>query len=849
MLRKNFIGLCLLLCCLGDLLASDYPVKYLGIEHGLSNNAVTSIYQDRKGFMWFGTYDGLNRYDGYNFQVYRNRVGDSSSLIGNSVYTIAGDSQDNLWVGGQKGACVLDSLRKNFTSLKFINADSKKEEWLRDDIHAIQVTLNDLVFIGTNHRGLIVFEKNSRTGKQIELPAGLGSNYDATAIETNVSASIIWVFVQQRGLYRFDLTTKKLLLVNSDIKEGNCLRLTRDGNLWLGNEKGLFEYNVKTNKFSANRIASTSKIVLIKEDKKGLLWIASDGAGLLVMNKTDDKAHSFAGTDGRQLINSNAIYAVYEDVEGRKWIGTLRGGINTIEANPDAFQLVNFIHSSYRSPATNFILSFAEDRKNNLWIGTDGAGLRYWDRPTNKYAEYFHTEHPGSISSNFITSIICDAANITWVATWLGGINRFDAGKKQFVKYFCYNPVTKALENNIWVLYLDSWQRLWAGATNDGSLYLYNKQRDQFELFDNKVRNLQCMAEDRNGNLWGGNYNELIKIDRVNKQHQVYNIGYTIRSIHEDSHNRLWVGTQEGGLLLFDRSTGKYQRFTMNEGLSNNTVLRLLEDDKGLLWISTFNGLCRFDPEKKIFRNFFQSDGLQSNQFSFNAALSLNTNEFAFGGINGFNLFYPDSVKIHTSQPKIFLTGLLIDNASPDENPKQLLPTTASGMQQIRVPFDRAVLSLNFLALDYSSADKISYAYYLEGWDKSWNYVGNIKTANYSRLQEGDYLFKVKAKSQDGNWGPESTLLRIEVLPPWYRTWWAYASYVLILALGVYLYVLYSRRQERLKYEIKLAHLEHEKDKELNEKKLSFFTNISHEFRSPTFPHHQSSQRLPHPEE
>lgn len=783
--------------------------------------------------MWFGTYDGLNRYDGYGFQVYRNRVGDSSSLVGNAVYTIAGDSRDNLWVGGQKGACVLDSFRKNFTSLRFISSDANKEEWLRDDIHSIVVTRNDIVLIGTNHRGLIVFDKNSRTGIQIALPAGLGSNYDATAIETDPTGNNIWLFVQQRGLFLFNLSTKKLSQLNSEIKEGNCLRRSSEGNLWLGNERGLFEYNIHTNQYSPNRISTTSKIVHLKEDRNGLLWIASDGDGLMVMNKTDAKAHPFLASDGRQLINSNAIYSIYEDVEGRKWIGTLRGGINTIEATPDAFQLINFAHSKYKSPATNFILSFAEDRRNNLWIGTDGAGLRYWDRGANQYSEYFHTDHPGSVSSNFITSIVNDADNTTWVATWLGGINRFDANKKQFVKYFCYNPVTRALENNIWVLYQDAGHRLWAGATNDGSLYLYNKQRDQFELFDNKIRNLQCMAEDRSGNLWGGNYNELIKIDRINRQHKVYNIGYTIRSIHEDSRNRLWVGTQEGGLLLFDRSTGKYQRFTMSEGLSNNTVLRLLEDDKGFLWLSTFNGLCRFDPEKKTFRNFFQSDGLQSNQFSFNAGLELNKGEFAFGGINGFNLFYPDSVQIHASQPKLFLTGLLIDNAPADDNPEQILPVTAHGMQQIRVPYDRAVLSLNYLALDYSRADKISYAYYLEGWDKSWNYVGNIKIANYSRLQEGTYVFKVKAKSQDGNWGPESTLLGITVLPPWYRTWWAYTSYVLILALGIYFYLLYSRRQERLKYEIKLAHLENEKDKELNEKKLSFFTNISHEFRSP----------------
>src|SRR5690242_16944032 len=189
--------------------------------------------------MWFGTYDGLNRYDGYGFQVYRNRVGDSSSLIGNAVYTIAGDSHDNLWVGGQKGACVLDSLRKNFTSLKFISIDANKEEWLRDDIHSIVITSDDIVLIGTNHRGLIVFDKNTRTGKQIALPGESGTNYDATAIEIDQSTGFVWIFVQQRGLYRFDTATKKLFLVNTDIKEGNCLRRSSDGNLWLGNEHGL----------------------------------------------------------------------------------------------------------------------------------------------------------------------------------------------------------------------------------------------------------------------------------------------------------------------------------------------------------------------------------------------------------------------------------------------------------------------------------------------------------------------------------------------------------------------------------------------------------------------------------
>jgi signal transduction histidine kinase/ligand-binding sensor domain-containing protein/DNA-binding response OmpR family regulator len=829
--RKLSLLLCVLLCA-GVASASDHPVKYIGIEHGLSNNAVTTIYQDKQGFMWFGTYDGLNRYDGYSFQVFRNNVGDTNSLIGNSIYTLAGDSKDNIWIGGQKGACILNYKQKKITRLKYQPARSAVVQWLRDDIHIIHPVKEGLVLVGTNHLGLIVFENGNTTGKQILLPDGITSSYDVTAIETDPATSTIWIFVQQLGLCKYEAATGKLKLVNNNLPEANCMRRSKDGHVWLGSQNGLYEYDPASNIYSVNRVVTKGKVVHIHEDHNGVLWIGSDGGGLLVMEKGGAIARPFITQEGTPAINSNAVYAIYEDKEGRKWIGTLRGGINTIEPNPETFQLVTYKSATHRSPASNFILSFAEDKQHNLWVGTDGAGLRYWDRKTNTFTEYFYDDQPNALSSNFITSLVCDASNQVWIATWAGAISRFDPATKRFKRYACFNPVTKAFENNVWALYKDKQDRLWASATNDGSLYQYNKATDKFELFDNAISNLQCLAQDAQGNLWGGNYSSLVRIDPVSKLRRTYNIGYTIRCIHEDSRRRLWIGTQEDGLLLFDPDTGKYQRFTTNEGLANNTVLRLLEDDKQNLWLSTFNGLCRFNPDKKTFRNFFQSDGLQSNQFSFNAALALSSGEMAFGGIRGFNIFYPDSVREQVSVPKIFLAGLSIDNA-PAETAKYLSSRRGYAMPVIKVPFNRAVLSLDFLALDYSGADKISYAYYLENWDKNWNYVNNIRTANYSHLREGEYFFRVKVKTEDGKWSEGKQLLQVIVLPPWYRTWWAYSLYVITIGLGIYLYVMYSRRQERLKYEIKLAHLENEKDKELNEKKLSFFTHISHEFRTP----------------
>jgi signal transduction histidine kinase/ligand-binding sensor domain-containing protein/DNA-binding response OmpR family regulator len=816
--------------------ANGLPIRSLGIEDGLSNNAVTCIYQDYRGFMWFGTYDGLNRYDGYNFTIYRNRIGDPQSLVTNSVYSIEGDEQHNLWIGGQKGACIFDPVKSAFTTLSYLPVSEATPNPLRDNVHVIKSIRNGNVLVGTNHTGLLLFEHNARTGTQILLPEWYSdrNSYDVTAIETNQDASSVWVFVQQIGLFLYNTAHRSLQLVNKDIQQANCLSMSKDGKLWLGNEKGLFVYDAQQNRYSDNYISRSCKVVNICEDKNGVLWIATDGSGLFIQEKGASVPRPFTGHDGHSLVNSNAVYSIYEDKEARKWIGTLRGGINIIEASGSAFRQVTFSRQGPESPASNFIFSFCEDAQHNLWIGTDGAGLRYWNRHSNTFTSFRHEQGDDrTISSNFITSIVRDAGDRTWISTWFGGVNRFNPATNSFEHYTCYNPVTRSAENNVWLLYEDSRKNLWASATNDGSLYLFNPSNNSFELYDAQIQNLQCMAEDKNGDLWGGNYTSLIRIGRNGRQHRIYPIGYTIRSLHEDRFGNFWVGTQEGGLLLFDRKTGKYQRFSTNEGLPNNTILRMLEDNNGHLWLSTFNGLSKFNVQNRTCRNFSQLDGLQSNQFSFNAAFALSSGEFAFGGIKGFNIFYPDSVQDVAAMPAIFLTGLSIDGKPAAASAQYITSRTLETIREVKMPYNRAVLSLDFLALAYTGADKISYAYYLEGWDKSWNYVNNIRAANYSRLQEGHYTFHVKVKNPDGKWSEPQVLLNIIVLPPWYRTWWAYTLYIIGALLVIYLYLRYTKRQERLRYEIKLAHLENEKDKELTEKKLSFFTHISHEFRAP----------------
>jgi signal transduction histidine kinase/DNA-binding response OmpR family regulator len=537
--------------------------------------------------------------------------------------------------------------------------------------------------------------------------------------------------------------------------------------------------------------------------------------------------------NGKSLVNSNAVYSIYEDRDGRKWIGTLRGGINVVDPKSAPFRHVVYNTSDNQSLVNNFIFSFCEDEKNNLWIGTDGAGLRYWNRKNNSFKNYvYNPNDPKTISSNFITSIVRDFKNDTWVSTWFGGINRLTSSGV-FERYYCFNPKSGSYDNNIWLLFDDSKKRLWASASQEGSLYLFNREANKFEILDPALINLQCLAEDDQGNIWGGDYSSLIKLDLRTKKHTYYNIGHTVRSIHQDHKGNFWIGTQDGGLLLLNRKTGKFKRYSTSDGLPSNTILRIIEDGDGNLWLSTFNGLSRFDVQNQVFSNFSQSDGLQSNEFSFNAGLALKSGELVFGGIKGFNIFYPDSIYEQKQKLNIFLSGLRIDNAQVVANDPYVTAKDHGQIKEITVPYDRAVLSLEYLALQFSGADKVKYGYLLEGWDKHWNYVQNIRTANYSQLQEGSYTFKVKVSQSATGWSPAIPLVKIIVLPPWYRTWWAYLLYFSIGISVIYIYILYKNKQAKLTYEVKLAHIEAQKEKELHENKISFFTNISHEFRTP----------------
>jgi len=819
--------------------ATNPPVKYLGIEQGLSNNAVTSIIQDHYGFMWMGTYSGLNRFDSSNFLVYNHILGDGSSLINNHINHLAQDNAHRIWVGTQKGVVYFSYTDGKFKSVYYLSDRpgqkvKNHKTQIISNINGLASAKTGETYIATDDIGLLVYDPESGLAK----PAIFNNNQRNYHVQTVMldKQNQLWLFIKDTGLCRYDRSNNKVVVVDTVLKTAACLESDLQGQIWIGTERGIFKFNVtegKLNPFSPSAYKLTSTNILNLHLSKGKLWIATDGGGINILDvKTGTLSYILAGeSDG--FLKSGTVSDIYEDKESRKWIATLRGGVNIIDHNLQNFQLVKHDPLNKNSLINNFVLSFCEDESNNLWIGTDGGGLSFWDSKNRQYRNFVASENDqGSLSSNFVVSILRDYTNQIWVATYSGGIDLFNKKTGKFKHYTCYNTKKRVEENNLWKLFEDSSHRLWAGTTRGGALYLYNRQKDKFELFDQHLSNIHALFEDKNGVLWAGDYTRLIKIDIQHKRHEFIRINNAIRTMLEDRRGNFWIGTEGGGLLLFNRDTKKIKTYTDVDGLPGNSVLNLLEDDRGRIWLSTFNGLSVFEPGVKGFRNYAATDGLQSNQFSYNAALKLQSGELLFGGIKGFNRFNPDRISSPVQKIEMRITGLTVNNVPIADRPDDLKEGSLVAIRKITVPYNQATLAIDYVALEYSFPDKVNYAYFLEGWDRTWNEVGKAKTAYYTRLNPGTYRLMIKASNTQGRWMPP-VILTIIILSPWYFTWWAILIYLLIAVTILYLIRLNRIRQIRLQYEVQIANSGIEKEKELNEKKLSFFTNISHEFRTP----------------
>jgi signal transduction histidine kinase/ligand-binding sensor domain-containing protein/DNA-binding response OmpR family regulator len=824
------------------------PLVFLDNEQGLSNNTVRSIFQDHNGFIWLGTFDGLNRYDGYDCKVYRHKINDAHSLVHNIVLSITEDSLHNIWVATRKGVSRLSPLWDQFNS---VYLRGSKSQFLNAVVKDVRADRSNNIFLATEGMGLLICAQGTLAAEPVPLvqAGNIITSYTVKTVRMDAAGNI-WALVLKHGLARYNYATKQLVLVNASMADAIWLE-TQGSNLVIANGASLYGFNPATPApaviFNYQRqLPDAGDMLTFSIDSAGRYWIGTISGNLLNWKPGEQTATLPHRKEGNLSFNKLGIHTIFIDHQNRKWIGTATSGAAVIDPHKDHFQTITSEPGNSNSLADKVVSTIYEADDGSLYIGTDGGGVSVWNRQNNTFTTL--QNRPGAVNSlsdnAVITAIKGDHTRHIWIATFHQGIYRYTPATQKLVRYPLRNPVNDTEDKIAYAVLEDHDHQVWVSTLRKnsvyGALYHLNRANDQFEVFD-ALSDLFTLYEDGNGVLWGGNLNQLVKIDKVTKKHHFYNIGYAVRSIYEDSHGNLWLGTEGGGLQLFDRMRQRViARYTIAEGLSSDAVLTILEEGSGHLWLSTLNGLGRFDIKKRESRNFYQADGLQSNQFHYNSALALRSGQLAFGGIKGLNLFYPESIRINHAMPPLRLREIVINNTSASDDTTYINQVSNGDIAAVRVPYNKAVLAFKYTALEYSVPGKISYAYYMEGWDRNWNYAGNMRTATYTHLDEGSYVFRVKSTNGGGEWNPQQIAIRITVLPPWYRSWWAYMLYSMCLIGAVYIFISYKTRQNRLQYEVKAAQLRTaaaqlnaQKEKDLHEKRLAFFTNISHEFRTP----------------
>lgn len=813
-------------------------VSYIGIDQGLSNNSVRCIYQDHKGFLWFGTYDGLNRYDGYSFKVFRNKFSDPGSLINNYIFSIEEDGLSNMWIGTHGGACIYNDLSGKFSDVKYLSRQSGRAEKITVGVRVIRSGPKGKMLLGTLGMGLLLKDRTEKPAIAIPLINGTAKlwDYDVQTIRTD-SRGRFWVFIPQVGLCMLSNDSSKLTIISSSLKNAYCIEPDPEGNVWIGTGDGLFFYQDKLGVMTKVLDQGKGKLTFSKVsdmilDKQGQLWMTINGGGINIYNTLSRTVSYLRSDNGRSPLSNDAAYTLYKDRDNRYWVGVLNGGVNVIDPQKERFKTIAHEPADPHSLPKKAIYALYEGIDGDVWIGTEGAGIAIWDRKAKTFSQLKNeTGNDHSLSDNFVTTIISDGEKNIWAGTFFNGVNRYNASTRSFERYKCINPLSNTENRVISTMCEDQDKQIWVGTLKgdgiNGALYTFDKKDNRFVAFDTGLSDLWALTPDDEGRLWAGTLTQLVQIDRKNKKHRFFELGYYLRNIFEDQKHNFWIGTEGGGLVLFDRSRSAIvARYTTEDGLCNNSVLNILEDGQGDLWLSTFNGLSKFDPRTKKFKNYYKSDGLQSNQFHYNSKALLKTGELVFGGIEGINIFHPEKIADINSAPKLVLSGIAVNNQAVEKNTAWVKKISADAIKKIEVPYDKAVLSFDFTALEYTAPDKIKYAYYMEHWDHGWTYSENARSANYTHLDEGNYVFRVKSTNAEGRWMPAELSLAIHVLPPWYRSWWAYCLYLGGVIAGIYAYLFYHKKQTQLQYEVKFV-------KELNEKKIAFFTNISHELRAP----------------
>ncbi|MFO7614690.1 MAG: two-component regulator propeller domain-containing protein [Bacteroidales bacterium] len=862
----------LILFCSSQLIAQQVKFRHLSINDGLSQNAVFAILQDSQGFMWFGTKDGLNRYDGYSFKIFQNNPFDTLSISSNYITELFEDSRGRIWVGTQNGR--LDCFRRESETFNRIKLGPDSSENIQNyEIKSIIEDADGNIWVGTRGDGL--YKISFDEGKPSEIiceqychepdRAGSISSNNINALYFD-SGGIIWIGTEN-GLEEFDQFTGKFRLHIIQIRNSGApdsyipgsvhsVYESKDGLLWLGTPAGMAKfdrqsgiYQLFPHQFEIFRFG-WGNIIQIKEDFSGNLWLAT--AAMLMRFDPIKSSYDYFKHDpfDPQSISFNGISSLYIDKTGILWVGTAGMGINIFDPKVNRFKTLQKARDP-SSRITGFsIRSVMEDHVGNVWVSSDV--LHRWNRQTGELKSYERSSHePEAFGNTGAWSMVQTDDRSIWLAS-PEGLFRYDpsGGKTRLYKF---NPADTAglPQKEVYAVYKDRQGNIWT-ATENYFCKMTDAEKGTFQhhRYNNMppYRELIRLAihQDPQGVFWLGTKDGLVRFDPDLESFMTFRNDPANPSSLSNDHIKsicpdpsrpgqtLWIGTAGGGLNRFDIGTGTFSHFRESDGLPNNVVYGILPDENGNLWLSTNKGLSVFNTEAGRFRNYDVRDGLQSNEFNTGAFYRSKQGEMFFGGINGLNYFFPQQIKDNSHKPAIVITGFKIqDKFVSEKTHPEILQNPINETGQITLSHSDRIISFEFAALDFSASGKNQYAYQLENFNKDWIYLGTARAVTFSHLPPGKYTLRVKGSNNDGIWNEAGTSIKLIITPPWWTVWWAYLLYGLIFISGLYLVRRYEIGRIRLKNQLKVEKVETNALRNLDNLKSNFFANISHEFRTP----------------
>lgn len=818
--------LCVLQCSgIGMVFSSD-KFASLSVDDGLNHNSVLAILQDELGMMWFGTYDGLSRYDGYRFQNFRNDINSPSGMSHNIVNTLAkGDG--GIWIGTLSGLNFYD-LRTN-TFQKYFTSNNGLPS---DHIGALLRDRKGRLWIGTDE-GLC--RMDGAQGNLIEnIWLGPNDPHSITSILESTNGRL-WVgtksslFVHIDGRFRKSLDFLEKHLVVSALTEdgkGNIWIATINDGLYIldpDREEPLVHYDKTNNWFEHNDVRS------VKSLKNGEVWVGMNNGGLLVFENKHQiiRSYNHAPKDAN-TINSSTIMTISEDNDGGVWLGNYEAGINYYHQDKKDF--------GWKKPATFSdynITSLAQGSNGNIWVGTRTQGINQYNTKTGtaSYFDIMPFSGKFTLQNRPVLSILEDRSRNLWIGRYEGGLLGVGLDNRQVEKYQLDENSSNPASGNehIYKILEDELGKIWVGSLN--GLFLFDHTQGKFDkVYDGSIMEMLKIGHE----IWASTGNQLMLFDTKDRSstyydtNQHYNEKFsTILSIHKDGLDNLWLGTRGQGLVKFHIPSRQMTGFTTNDGLANNIIEGILEDEEGFLWLSSNRGLTRFDPRSSQAINYEKTDGLQGNDFRQKSCLKTSSGLLVFGGFNGFNIFDPKTIQDNQLVPKPIITDLIVGNTSVfDTLSKVNLADHINFVNSIELQYFQSSIRFEFTSTNFLSPEKNRFSYRLVGHQDEWSNPTGQHSATFTNLPTGSYKFSLKTANNDGYWSDTSKTLKVVVLPPPWLSWWAYCLYAVIFLVVCTIMVKGFIRQQQLKNKLAV-------DKALTELKFQLFTNISHEFKTP----------------